>query len=114
MDLSDEGRALDPEWIELGNNVCGILRGCRDASFVVERFVRVGWRSRSSSWYGYQAGTSWCEFELDPVEGSEILLNGVIDPGRLAELAGLLGRFGLTYSLELSDEDGTLVREVQG
>jgi hypothetical protein len=113
MDMSEEGEALDPEWAEVGNNVNGVLHGCRDASPVAERFVRVGWRSRSSSWNGYEVGTRWCEVELDPVDGPDVLLNGVVDPRRLDDLAGLLHRFGLTYSLELYDGDGTLVREVR-
>lgn len=109
--MSEEGEALDPEWAEVGNNVNGILHGCRDASPVAELFVRAGWRSRSSSWHGYEVGTRWCEVELDPVDGPDILLNGVVDPRRLDDLVGLLHRFGLTYSLELYDGDGTLARE---
>lgn len=113
VDLSDEGEALDREWGEVGNNVNGILHGCRSASPVAECFVRAGWRSRSSSWDGYEVGTSWCEVELDPVDGPDVLLNGVVDPRRFDDLAGLLHRFGLTYSLELYSEAGTLVREVR-
>ncbi len=52
--------------------------------------------------------------EIDPIEGPNILLTGAVDPRRLDELAGLLGRFGLPYSLELYDGDGALVREVHG
>ncbi|WP_336318736.1 hypothetical protein [Streptomyces lavendofoliae] len=113
MDISDEGEELDSEWAEAENNVCGTLHGRRDASPVAERFVRAGWRSRSSSWNGYEVGTRWCEVELDPVDGRGILLNGVIDPGRLDDLADLLHRFGLTYSLELYDGDGSLAREAR-
>ncbi|WP_158771472.1 hypothetical protein [Streptomyces sp. NRRL S-340] len=58
-------------------------------------------------------GTSWCQVELDPVEGPDILLSGVVDPRRIDELAGLLDHFGLTYSLELYDGDDTLVREIR-
>ncbi|CAL9437815.1 hypothetical protein SUDANB126_02199 [Streptomyces sp. enrichment culture] len=111
--MSEEGEALAPEWAEAGNNVNGILHGCRDASPVAERFVRAGWRSRSSSWHGYEVGTRWCEVELDPAEGPDVLLNGVVDPQRLDDLADLLRRLGLTYSLELYDEDGTPVREIR-
>ncbi|MEU7306281.1 hypothetical protein [Streptomyces sp. NPDC007206] len=113
VDISNEGEALDPEWVEAENNVYGSLHGCRDASSVAERFVRAGWRSRSSSWYCYEAGTSWCQLELDPVEGPDILLSGIVDPQRIDELAGLLHRFGLTYSLELYSQDDTLVRDIR-
>ncbi|MBD9731605.1 hypothetical protein IGX29_07150 [Streptomyces sp. H28] len=104
---------LDPQWAEVGNNVKGILHGCRDASQVAEAFVRTGWTSRSSSWHGYEVATRWCELELDPVDGPDVLLNGVVDPRRLDDLAGLLHRCGLMYSLELFDRHGTLVREVR-
>ncbi|MEU6706497.1 hypothetical protein [Streptomyces wuyuanensis] len=112
MGIFDDSRKLDPEWVEVGNNVCGTVRGCRDASVVAEHFERAGWRSRSSSWYGCEVETSWCQVEIDPVENSDLLLNGVVDPQRFHELAGLLDRFGLRYSLELYDEDDGLVREI--
>ncbi|WP_143642118.1 hypothetical protein [Streptomyces viridochromogenes] len=114
MDLSDQGAALDSAWVESANNIVGILHGCRDASPIAERFVRASWRSRSSSWYGYEVGTSWCEVELDPVDGPDVLLNGVVAPHRFEDLTALLHRFGLTYTLELYEEDGTLIRESRG
>ncbi|MFD7320026.1 hypothetical protein ACFV9D_02890 [Streptomyces sp. NPDC059875] len=114
VDISDEGPKLDREWIEVGNNVCGVLHGCRNASAVAARFVGAGWSSRSSSWYGYELETSWCQVEIDPIDGPKILLNGVVDPARLDELARLLNYFGLPYELELNDEDNVLVREIRG
>lgn len=54
VDISDEGLELDRQWLDLSNNVCGVLHGCRDASVVAARFVGAGWSSRSSSWYGYE------------------------------------------------------------
>lgn len=113
MDVSDEGLTLDRQWSELGNNVCGVLRGCSDASAVAARFVGAGWRSLSSSWHGYELETS-CQIEIDPIDGPDVLLNGVVDPARLDDLGRLLGYFGLPYELELSDEDNVLVREIRG
>ncbi|MEU3304842.1 hypothetical protein ABZ729_34285 [Streptomyces sp. NPDC006678] len=112
MDISDEGQKLDPEWNAVGNNVCGTLYGCRDASWVAERFVSAGWRSHASSWHGYEVETSWCQAEIDPLDGAMVLLNGVVDPQRLDELAGLLDRFGRRFSLELYDADDVLIREI--
>ncbi|MFF9841628.1 hypothetical protein [Streptomyces sp. NPDC013740] len=114
MDTSDGGPELDRQWIELGNNVYGVLHGCRDASAVAARFVGAGWSSRSSSWYGYELETSWCQLEIEPIDGPDILLNGVVDPARLDELGRLLGCFGLPYGLELNDENNDLVREISG
>ncbi|MFF1731325.1 hypothetical protein [Streptomyces sp. NPDC058247] len=51
--------------------------------------------------------------ELDPIKELEVLLNGVIDPQRLDDLAGLLSHFGLRFTLELSDDSGALVREIR-
>ncbi|MFB6956615.1 hypothetical protein ACFCYB_06120 [Streptomyces sp. NPDC056309] len=42
MDVSERGDALDAEWTEAGNNVNGILHGCRDTSPVAERLVGGG------------------------------------------------------------------------
>ncbi|WP_329395058.1 hypothetical protein [Streptomyces melanogenes] len=114
VDLSDDGPALDDRWSESDNNLCGGLPDSRDTSQVAERFVRAGWRSRSSSWEGYELETSWCRVEADPVDGSATLLNGVVDPDRLDDLAALLTRFGLRFTLELYDEGGDLVREIKG
>nr|WP_164875126.1 hypothetical protein [Streptomyces sp. SS] len=114
VDVSDEGLTLDRQWIEPGNNVCGVLHGCRDASAVAARFVGAGWSSRSSSWHGYELETSWCQVEIDPIDGPDVLLNGVVDPTRLDDLGRLLGYFGLPYELELSDENNALVRETRG
>ncbi|MFJ7058821.1 hypothetical protein ACK8N7_21830 [Streptomyces griseobrunneus] len=111
MDLSDEGQPLDPAWYEINNNVCGGLPDAPSASLVAARFVAAGWSSRSASWESYEIETSWCRIEVDPTEG-HTLLNGVVDPQRFADLAALLTRFGLRFSLELYDEEGELLREI--
>ncbi|MFD9484132.1 hypothetical protein ACFWBX_09025 [Streptomyces sp. NPDC059991] len=114
VDLSDDGPALDDRWAEGDNNLCGGLSDSRDTSRVAERFVRAGWRSRSCSWEGYELEISWCQVEASPVDGSGTLLNGVIAPDRLDDLAALLTRFGLRFVLELYDDEGDLVREIKG
>ncbi|MGW6404827.1 hypothetical protein [Streptomyces sp. NPDC055134] len=113
MDISDGGQSLDPQWIDVDNNVSGVAQGCRDASPVAAAFVRANWSSRSSSWDGYEVETSWGQLELDPIEEREVLLNGVIDPQRFDDLAGLLRGFGLRFTLELCDDTGVLVREIR-
>ncbi|MFE5990545.1 hypothetical protein [Streptomyces sp. NPDC056453] len=32
MGISDGGQSLDPQWIDIDNNVSGVAYGCRDAS----------------------------------------------------------------------------------
>lgn len=113
VDISDDGQKLDPEWVKVGNNVCGVLRSCRDASAVAQYFVKAGWDSRSSSWNDYEVETSWCQLEIVPIDGPDVLLNGVVDPQRFDELDGVLRRFGLSYSLELYEGAGTLIRETR-
>ncbi|MFD8805313.1 hypothetical protein [Streptomyces sp. NPDC059597] len=113
MDISHDGPELAPHLHHAGNNLSGTLRG-RATSSVASRFVGAGWRSRSSSWEGYEVGTDWCEVELDPVGKRETLLNGVVDPDGLDALAALLTWFGVSFRLELCDERGGPVREVVG
>ncbi|WP_105974747.1 hypothetical protein [Streptomyces geranii] len=112
MDTSDDGPDLAPGLRETDNNLCGVLRGRLDVSAVAGHFVRAGWTSRSSSWDAYEVGTSWCRVDLDPAAGPDILLNGVIAPDRLDTLATLLSRFGLSFGLELYDDEGGLRREI--
>ncbi|MGV9428144.1 hypothetical protein ACWDO7_28170 [Streptomyces sp. NPDC003656] len=114
MDLSGDGAALGPEWQTAGNNVCGVLRGWGDVSRAAARFVRAGWWARSSDWESYEVGTEWCAVELTPVGGSEVLLNGVVDPGRLDDLVVLLSGPGVGFGVELYDGRGELCREVEG
>ncbi|WP_436956809.1 hypothetical protein [Streptomyces sp. SudanB182_2057] len=113
MDISDDGPELDPGWREAANNLCGILRG-RPTSAVAELFVGAGWMSQSSSWEGYEVQTHWCRVELDPLDRTETLLNGVVDPGKLDVLAALLSRSGTDFVLELYDEGHRLLREITG
>ncbi|MGV9310599.1 hypothetical protein ACWDR0_00195 [Streptomyces sp. NPDC003691] len=108
----DEGPKLAPEWEEADFALYGTVR-VRNASTVAEWFARAGWRSRSSSWYGYEVETDWCRLELDPHKG-EVLMNGVIDPDRLGLLAKLITRFGLGFTLELYGADEELLREASG
>ncbi|WP_405536553.1 hypothetical protein OG787_26140 [Streptomyces sp. NBC_00075] len=112
MDTSDDGPDLAPALREAGNNLCGVLRGHLDASAVAEHFVRAGWTSRSSSWDAYEVGTGWCRVDLEPADGPDILLNGVIAPDGLDALATLLSRLGLRFGLELYDDEGGLCREI--
>ncbi|MEU3440493.1 hypothetical protein AB0926_00990 [Streptomyces griseoincarnatus] len=58
-------------------------------------------------------GTTWCEVELEPVDGQDVLLNGVVAPSRFDDLAALLTRCGATYTLELFDENDNLLRETR-
>lgn len=112
VDISDEGQPLDPVWHEINNNVCGGLAGAPSASSVAERFIGAGWTSRSASWESYEVETGWCRIEVDPTEG-DTLLNGVVDPQRFEDLAALLTRFGLRFSLELYDDGGELLRTIE-
>ncbi|MET9496753.1 hypothetical protein [Streptomyces sp. NPDC006552] len=114
MDLSDDGPDLAPHWHDAANNISGIARACRDAAPVAAAFVRAGWSSRSSSYDGYEVWTSWARLELDPLEGEEVLLNGVTDPEHVNTLATLLSRSGFGFVLEPSDDADELVREVRG
>ncbi|UUS35080.1 MULTISPECIES: hypothetical protein [Streptomyces] len=113
MDISDEGQSLDPVWLEINNNLCGGLVGASSASLVAERFVGAGWSSTSgSSCESYEVEASWCRIEVDPTDEGT-LLNGVVDPQRFEDLAALLTRFGLLFSLELYGDDAELLREIE-
>ncbi|MGW5636781.1 hypothetical protein [Streptomyces sp. NPDC003832] len=105
----DTDRPLDPTLAVMANNICGILHGVIDPSLVASRLGAYGWRTRSSSWYAYEAETAWCRIEIDPAGADTTLLNGVIAPHRLNDLAALFTRLGWHHSLELSDEDDNII-----
>ncbi|WP_285549564.1 hypothetical protein [Streptomyces lavendulae] len=71
-----------------------------------------GRSSRAASWESYEVGTSWCRLEVEATD-DRTLLNGVVGPRRFADLAALLTRFGLEFGIELYDDDGALLREIQ-
>ncbi|MFI8849225.1 hypothetical protein ACIGW3_03335 [Streptomyces sp. NPDC053499] len=109
----DDGWGLTPNWRAADNNLYGVLRGRLNASDVAEWFARTGWRTRASSSVAYEVETNWCQVDLVPVEGPDILLHGVIDPVWFDTLAALLSGFGLSFGLELYDDEGGLRREVE-
>ncbi|MEV7415485.1 hypothetical protein [Streptomyces sp. NPDC089919] len=113
MDISDEGQPFDPAWLQINDNVYGVLTAAPTASTVAERFIGAGWSSRSSSWESYELETSWCRIEVDPTD-RDTLLHGVVDPQRFEELAALLRRFRLHFSLELYGEDDELLHVIEG
>ncbi|GAA0618074.1 hypothetical protein [Streptomyces crystallinus] len=112
MDLSGDGPALDDRWAQSENNLSGELPDSPDTQRLAERFVRAGWRSRSSSWEGYELETSWCRIDANPIDATATLLNGVINPDRLDDLAALLTQSNLRFTLELYNDAGNLLREI--
>ncbi|WP_263974232.1 hypothetical protein [Streptomyces albicerus] len=42
MDISDDSLRLDPVWLEIDNNVCGLLSSGPAASSVAERLAPAG------------------------------------------------------------------------
>lgn len=95
----------------MANNLCGILGGHIAPTLVVSRLGSLGWRTRSSSWYSYEAETTWCRIEIDQTDDGTTLINGVIDPQRIDDLATLLIRLGWQHTLELSDENDDIIEE---
>ncbi|MEV5078895.1 hypothetical protein ACIQFZ_33615 [Streptomyces sp. NPDC093064] len=108
-----DGQGLAPRRQEINNNVCGILHESPDPAHVAGAFERAGWAIRTASWYFYELETNWCQVEVEQADDTT-LLNGVIDPQRLDDLAALLGRLGLRYMIELYDDSNRLISELQG
>ncbi|MGW7210155.1 hypothetical protein [Streptomyces sp. NPDC054837] len=108
----DSDRPLDTALADMANNVCGILAGGIEPAQVASRLGSLGWRTRSASWYSYEAETAWCRIEIDQTDDGTTLINGVIDPQRINDLSTHLARFGWQHSLELSDENDRLVDEL--
>lgn len=106
------GPALDLLWAEIGNNVCGVLRGGADPEDVAHLFVGIDWRARQASWTAYEVENTWAQLEIDRDSEGVTLMSGVMDPERFEHLAGVLEELGLRYSLELMSEDNQLMRHL--
>ncbi|MEW2623310.1 hypothetical protein [Streptomyces sp. NPDC048106] len=98
-DASD--RPFDTGLADMANNLCGIIEGGVDPALVASRLGSLGWKTRSASWYSYEAETPWCRIEIDQTDDGTTLINGVIDPQQIDDLATLLARLGWQHSLEL-------------
>lgn len=103
---------LDQRLVELDNNVYGTLTGDCSPTDSVLRLRRLGWSVRKASWLEFGCRLEWCELVLAPMDADELNLSGVVDPGRLDDLADALAAAGLTGHLELYDPDGRLTRTV--
>ncbi|MFJ8357621.1 hypothetical protein [Streptomyces sp. NPDC093984] len=109
----DSDRSLDPAPTDMANNVCGIVEGGIDPAQLASRLESLGWRTRSASWYSYEAATAWCAIEIDKTDDGTTLINGVVAPQRIDDLSELLAGLGLRHSLELSDENNDVIDERQ-
>ncbi|MGW2621651.1 hypothetical protein [Micromonospora taraxaci] len=99
----------------LDNNVYGRLHHAPRAQDLAEMFVRAGWRARASSWTDDEVGHEWVRIELVEASPDEHLFSGIVDPGRLDELAAFFTGLSLRYSIELwSDDQTDLLRELAG
>ncbi|MFD3997141.1 hypothetical protein [Streptomyces sp. NPDC058583] len=108
-DSSD--RPLYAAFVEMANNVCGVLESSVDLALVASRLGSLGWSTRSVSWHSYEAETAWCRIEIDQTEDGATLINGVIAPQRIDDLSTLFARLGWQHSIELSDENDNVVEE---
>ncbi|MFF4439946.1 hypothetical protein [Streptomyces sp. NPDC001621] len=102
----------DTRLADMANNLCGIINGGIGPALVASRLESLGWRTWSASWYSYEAETLWCRIEIDQTDDGTTLINGVIDPHRIDDLATLLARSGWQHSLELYDENDELVERL--
>jgi hypothetical protein len=93
---------LDPG---LGDNIWGFLPSAQSARQVAEAFYAAGWRVRTSSWTEFEVENTYAELELRP--GDPVHLRGLVVPERIEDLRSVLTALGLTYSIELSDGDGS-------
>jgi hypothetical protein len=106
------GPELADEWRDLDNNVYGTLPGERPYH-VAEQLVNAGWRARASTWTDYEVEREWVGLELAEREG-DVLLSGVVDPARLADLAAVFENMGVRYELELWNAERTeIIRQLR-
>ena len=75
--------------------------------------MNAGWRARASTWTDYEVEREWVGLELAEREG-DVLLSGVVDPSRLADLAAVFENMGVRYELELWNAERTeIIRQLR-
>lgn len=90
--------------LDLGNNVCGFLLSAVSAPDAAHAFYAAGWRVRKSSWTEFEVEHTYAELEL--FSETPVRFRGVVVPGRIHELLSALSALGLSYTVELEDQDG--------
>lgn len=108
------GPRLTADLAALDNNVYGQLHGFSDAGLeaLAHSFVRLGWRARRSSWDEFETECAWCSINMFE-SGGVVTFAGVVDPGRVAELAAAIGSLGYGYEIELYDQAGEMTRTLR-
>ncbi|MFD5463081.1 hypothetical protein ACFWIQ_09680 [Kitasatospora sp. NPDC127059] len=90
--------------LDLGNNVGGFLHSALSAPDVAQAFYAAGWRVRKSSWTEFEVEHAYAELELFPA--TPVRFRGVVVPERIDELLSAFTTLGLSYTVELEDQDG--------
>lgn len=99
--FDSDGNGFGPD---LGDNVWGSLPSAQSAQHVAEAFYAAGWRVRTSSWTEFGVENTYAELELRP--STPVRFRGTVVPERIEDLLSVLDELGLTFNIELRDEDG--------
>jgi len=92
------------------NNLYGTISNVESKKALADMFGACGWRVRKSTWTDFEVGTDWSEITIESEEHNP-LINGVIDPAMFDDFRHLLNSFGVRYSLELYNDEKTLIKE---
>lgn len=92
------------------NNLYGTILNVKSKKILADMFAARGWRVRKSTWTDFEVRTNWSELTIEN-EDHIPLINGVIDPTMFDDLRQLLNSFGVGYSIELYDNERTLIKK---
>ncbi|MFE2724178.1 hypothetical protein [Kitasatospora sp. NPDC059327] len=90
--------------LDLGNNVYGFLPSAVSALDIAQSFFAAGWRVRRSSWTEFEVQHTCAELEL--FSEKPVRFGGVVVPERIDDLLSAFTALGLSYTVELYDQDG--------
>src|SRR5688572_2938793 len=92
------------------NNLYGTISGIESKKALADMFGANGWAIRKSSWTDFEVRTDWAEITIES-EDNNPLINGVIDPIMFDTLRQFLDSLSIGYSLELYNDQKTLIKE---
>ena len=94
-----------------GTNVHGIIYSSLSKEEITKKFSTNGWMIWKASWYDWEITNDFADLILEG--DKELLIHGPVSPDYFNTLAEKMKEIGLSFSLELYDENQNLITVIK-